>query len=415
MNLIKTSALNAVAVSIKILTLLGLNKILAIYVGPAGYATLGQFQNAVQMIMTVASGAFNAGVTRYTAQYHDDIQSQYAIWRTAGTLALTGSLITSAIIVIFNKALAGLLLKNEQYGTIFILFGFTLVFFVFNTLLLAILNGKKQIKRYIVANIAGSLFSLFVTALMAVNFGLYGALISLALHQSLSFFVTFFLCHKISWFKLRYFFGKIDFTAAKNLSKYSLMAIVSALSVPVSQLLVRNYIGDKLGWEQAGYWEAMSRLSSAYLMFVTSTLSLYYLPRLSEIKTRIELKIELLTGYKLILPVSIVCSLLVYLFRHVIITLLFTPDFFVINELFAWQLVGDTLKIASWLLAYVFIAKGFVRLFIVSEVIFSLLFFFLVVVLENRFKLQAAVMAYAINYFLYLIFVFTSLKYSKVL
>ncbi len=57
MTLIKTSLLNAIAVVIKMLTLLGINKILAVYVGPTGYAALGQFQNAVQMITTFGSGA----------------------------------------------------------------------------------------------------------------------------------------------------------------------------------------------------------------------------------------------------------------------------------------------------------------------------------------------------------------------
>ena len=67
MTLIRTSLLNGIAVVIKMLTLLSINKVLAIYVGPVGYAALGQFQNAVQMITTFASGAINTGVTKYTA------------------------------------------------------------------------------------------------------------------------------------------------------------------------------------------------------------------------------------------------------------------------------------------------------------------------------------------------------------
>lgn len=69
MALIKTSLLNAIAVVIKMITMLGINKILAVYVGPAGYAALGQFQNAVQMIATFGSGAINTGVTKYTAEH----------------------------------------------------------------------------------------------------------------------------------------------------------------------------------------------------------------------------------------------------------------------------------------------------------------------------------------------------------
>ena len=103
MTLIKTSLLNGIAVIIKMLTLLGLNKILAIYVGPTGYAALGQFQNAVQMITTFASGALNTGVTKYTAEYYEDEVRQHTVWRTAGTIALLGSLTTAILVTIFNK------------------------------------------------------------------------------------------------------------------------------------------------------------------------------------------------------------------------------------------------------------------------------------------------------------------------
>ncbi|MEG1345923.1 MAG: hypothetical protein RSC78_04255 [Acidaminococcaceae bacterium] len=88
MSLIKTSLLNAIAVVIKMLTMLGLNKILAIYVGPAGYAAIGNFQNAVQMISTFANGAINTGVVKYTAEYHDAEEKQRQVWRTAGTIAV---------------------------------------------------------------------------------------------------------------------------------------------------------------------------------------------------------------------------------------------------------------------------------------------------------------------------------------
>ena len=64
MNLLKTSALNSVAVLIKIATMFILNKILALDVGPAGYAAIGQFQNLIQMVTTFAGSAINTAVIK---------------------------------------------------------------------------------------------------------------------------------------------------------------------------------------------------------------------------------------------------------------------------------------------------------------------------------------------------------------
>jgi PST family polysaccharide transporter len=76
MSLVRTNLLNAIAVAIKMITTPGINKILAIYIGTIGYATLGRFQNAVQMITTFDGGTINTGVTKYTAEYFADEAQQ---------------------------------------------------------------------------------------------------------------------------------------------------------------------------------------------------------------------------------------------------------------------------------------------------------------------------------------------------
>lgn len=386
---------------VKMLTLLGLNKILAIYVGPAGYAVLGQFQNAVQMITTLASGAVNTGVTKYTAEYHEEEDRQHAVWRTAGTISLAGSLLAAILVIIFNQTLAAWFLKDEELASVFVWFAVALVFFVFNTLFLAILNGKKEIMRYVAANIAGSLFSLLVTATMAIKFGVYGALVALAIYQSLSFFVTMMLVYRAPWFRLQHLFGGIDKTVAKNLARYTLMALTSAMCVPLSHILIRNYLGETLGWDFAGYWEAMWRLSGAYLMLVTTTLGVYYLPRLSELKGLREIRQEILQGYRVILPVAVACAATMYVFRELIINLLFSAEFAPMAELFAWQMVGDTFKIGSWILAYLMLGKAMTKLFVISELTFAALFVLLTVQLVDVFGLQGAAMAHAANYLVY--------------
>lgn len=401
MTLIKTSLLNGIAVVIKMLTMLGLNKILAIYVGPAGYAAIGNFQNAAQMITTFASGAINTGVVKYTAEYHDDEEKQRQVWRTAGTIAVLGSVIAGIGVAVFSKQIAQWFLQDESYNTVFIWFSVTLVFFIFNTLLLAILNGKKEIHRYIIANIAGSLFALAVTSVLAIQFGLHGALTALAIFPSFAFVVTLYLCYKADWFKFSYLFGRLDKQVVLNLSKYTAMALTSAACVPVSHILIRTHLADTLGMDAAGYWEAMWRLSAAYLMLVTTTLSLYYLPKLSELKDPKEIKAEILQGYKIILPVAAACGLVIYLLRDFIIGVLFTSDFIPMRDLFAWQMVGDTLKIGSWILAYLMLGKAMMKLFIASEIVFAAGFYGWTYFLTGIYGLEGVTIAHAINYAIY--------------
>ncbi|EOR03463.1 O-antigen translocase [Acinetobacter sp. ANC 3926] len=414
MNLLKTSALNGVAVLIKIATLFILNKILAVYVGPAGYAVIGQFQNFIQMITTFSGNMINTAVTKYTAEYYEDEKKQRNIWQSAGSIVFILSIIFSFLLIFFKKDLSLYIFHTLEYQSIFIWFAVFLIFFNFNTLFLAILNGKKEILKLVIANISGSLVSLFITSVLAIKYHLYGALLALSMYQSIAFFVTLYICHKADWFRFSYLFGKIDKDTAKKISSFAIMALVSAICVPLSQIVIRTYLAQKFGVDYAGYWEAMIRLSSAYLMLVTTTLGVYYLPRLSELKTLVEIKTEVYLGYKFIFPLAVAGGLCAYLLRDWIIVILFSTKFLPVADLFLWQMIGDALKIGSWILAYLMLSKAMTKLFVTTEIIFSVSSIILTYICTQKFGFEGVSIAHLINYGLYWfimsIFVFKQLR-----
>ncbi|MDV2455981.1 O-antigen translocase [Acinetobacter towneri] len=401
MNLLKTSALNGVAVLIKTATMFILNKILAVYVGPAGYAAIGQFQNFIQMITTFAGSAINTAVIKYTAEYHEDETKQRAIWKAAGSSVLIFSLFFSIIILIYQKQLSIYIFQTVEYQSVFAWFAVFLVLFNLNALFLAILNGKKEILKLVTANIAGSVLSLLVTSVLAVQYHLYGALVALSIYQSLAFFVTLFLCYKANWFKISYLFGRIEPQIAKNFAAFAVMALVGAICVPLSQMVIRSYLSQEFGLNYAGYWEAMIRLSAAYLMLVTTTLGVYYLPRLAELTHLDEIKKEVYSGYKFIFPLAVVGGLSVYLLRDWIIALLFSQAFMPMRDLFLWQMIGDSLKIGSWILAYLMLAKAMTKLFVTTEILFALSSVGLTYLFTKLFGFEGVSIAHLVNYALY--------------
>lgn len=401
MSLLRTSLLNAIAVAVRMLAMLGLNKLLAVYVGPAGYAAIGQFQNAVTMITSFASGAINTGVTKYTAQYHNDVRAQQTVWRTAGTISVSCAALASILIALFNHELAALVLKDERQGSVFLWLSATLILFVLNALLMAILNGKKEVPLYVSANIATSIVTLLATWVLARVWGLYGAMVALAINQSIVFFVTLGLCLRTNWFQLHLLFGRIDKLIARKLAGYALMAMVTAFAVPMSQLLIRDHLVNEFGWTNAGLWQAVTKISDMYLMLITTTLTVYYLPRLSEINDAQQLRKEINKVYRFILPVTIAGAAAVYLLRHWLIRTLFTPDFAPMSDLLGWQLLGDIVKIGSWVLGFVMLARAMTKSYIITELVFSFSLVALTYALTPLFGLKAAVIAFLINYLLY--------------
>jgi len=179
---------------------------------------------------------------------------------------------------------------------------------------------------------------------------------------------------------------------------------------------LRTYITNTISLDAAGYWQGIVGISGAYLAMVTTSLSVYYLPRLSEIDNQRELKKEILSGYKILLPIVAILSLGLYFFREFIILTFYSEQFLPMMDLFTFQLIGDFIKICAWLLSYILIAKAMTRIFIVGEVVFTGSFILLSILFLNAYGLIGITYAYALNYCFYLIFlilIFRSLLFRE--
>jgi len=166
-------------------------------------------------------------------------------------------------------------------------------------------------------------------------------------------------------------------------------------------MLLRGYVMAEISDVDAGLWEGMNRISAMYLMVITSSFTVYYLPRLSEITDPLELRREIYKSYAIIVPALLVGFGLIYLLRFFIIKLLFTPEFASMQSLFIWQLLGDFFKICSWLLAFLMVAKAMAKAFITTEIVFTLIYIALGFLLIHLNGIVGLCQAYLANYILY--------------
>ncbi len=358
--------------------------------------------------MTLAQGGINSGVTKYTAEYNSiDDNELPNLWSSAAIITLLCSGLIGLLSLSFSSYLSSSILNTSDYSYVFLILGATLSLFTLNQLLLSIINGLKEIKLFITINITQSLYSLVFSTAMVILWGIEGALLALVTNQSIVFLTVLIRLRQHEQLKLSNFLRGFDSSKAKLLSSYTLMAFTSAFTMPISSYVVRNYIGEFISWDAAGYWQAISYISSMYLMVVTTALSTYYLPRLSEISCISELKRELREGYKVIIPIVCILSLGMYFCRGLIVWLLFSSEFEPMLDLFLWQLIGDVIKISSWLMVYLLLAKSMTKEYIFTEIFFSLLFSVFSILLINSFGLIGVTYSYAVSYLLY----FTILVY----
>lgn len=400
-DIVKVFSLTSVSTLIKMVTGFVSIKVVASIIGPAGVALLGQLNNFSSIILQLASGGINNGITKYVSEYRDSTDTVTRYLSTAIRITIFCSLLIGVLMIIMNTHLSKWIMMSNDYGYVFVVFGFTVILYALNSMMLSVINGFKDFKRYVTINIANSLVGLAFTLCFVFTLGLKGAMISAVTYQSVMFFITLYMVKKQPYIKWNYFKDKLSKPVIRQYLQYALMAFVTTACVPVSQLLLRSNVISQLSMEQAGWWEGMNRISHVYLLVITTSFSVYYLPRLSEIKEKWLLKREIQKSYAVILPMLIAGFALIYVLRDVIIQILFTPDFYPMEQLFIWQLLGDFFKISSWLLSFLMVAKAKTKLFIITEIVFAIIYLVLGFSLVSINGIVGLTQAYMINYILY--------------
>jgi PST family polysaccharide transporter len=380
-----------------------LNKILSFYVGPSGYAVIGQFQNALGVASGLTGGLISQGVTKLTAQHKCDRESQINAWRTAVQLSVACTLLIGAFVLLFRKWISELVLCDMEMSGLCVWLALCLPAIVAANLLLAVINGMKEINVYVISNVTSSLLALLLGWLLAKYFALYGALLALVVTPAVSCFTTVVLVLHRPWFRIQLFWGRGSVATAYELGGFAVMGATSAIAIPITYMVIRDSLVSQFGLSAAGYWQATSNISGMLAVLTTSTLSVYYLPRLAEIGRRDQLVHEIIAVYKFIIPIVVLGAIVIYGFRHFVILMLFTRDFLPMRDLLGWQLLGDGFKISSWVLGYVLVGRCLVKTFIVSEILFSLLLVGLTDMFTARYGLSGASIAYAVNYAIHLI------------
>lgn len=414
LDIIKVFSFTAISTLVRMLTGLISVKVVASIIGPAGVALVGQLNNFTAMILSLSTGGINSGITKYIAEYKNDENKIKDCLSTAFKITITCSLIVGLALILFHSILSKTVMLAPDYGYVFIIFGFTILLYALNMALTSVINGFKEFQKYVKVNIAGSIIGLVFTLSLVWLWELKGALISAVTFQSIMLFISLWMIRKAPWLKWEYFKKELNSELAKKYLSYSLMTFASAAVVPVSQMLLRGYVISEISAVEAGWWEAMNRISNMYLMIITTSFGVYYLPRLSELTDPKELRKEIFQSYKIIIPCLLVGMTIVYFLRHLVIRLLFTPEFSPMENLFIWQLAGDFFKITSWIISFLMVAKAMTKWFITTEIGFTLSFIVLGFIFIRLNGVVGITQANLINYIAYLlmmIFIFRKLLF----
>ncbi len=410
-RLLKVTAMTGLLTLIKMAMGFVIAKVVAIYTGPTGMAMLGQVQSMVGSLNGIINAPAGSGVVRFTAEHKDDGFAACSPWWRASlqwVLIISAIAIPTGLLLADNIALW--LFQDPTLAWVVMATVCVLPLSAIGTLCNSVINGQQLYRRYVGLGMLSALLSGGVMLAMIAMYNIQGALLAAAVQSALIGLVMLIANLRQPWLRLSYWWGKTDTKARKAIGGYMLMAITSALTVPVSLMLIRTMLIEQVGWGATGQWQAVWKISEVYLGVITMALGTYYLPRLSSLKGIDVIVSEIHKTARIIIPIVAIMALGVYLLRDIAISLLFTEAFRSARDLFAIQLTGDVIKIASWLYAYPMLSRGATKWFVCTEIAFSLMFVFLSYIFISFAGLKGAPIAYLVNYVVYFIFIALNVK-----
>lgn len=211
-------------------------------------------------------------------------------------------------------------------------------------LLLALMKGFRDAAGNALSLIVGSLIGVLAYYVSYRLGGYEGALLGLALIPALVVIPAAIMLIKRGVIPLSYLKPSWDNGLAGQLSKFTLMALITSVTLPVAYIMMRKLLAAQYSWDEVGIWQGVSSISDAYLQFITASFSVYLLPTLSRLTEKRDITREVVKSLKFVLPAVAAASFTVWLLRDFAIWLLLSNKFTAMRDLFAWQLVGDVLK-----------------------------------------------------------------------
>ena len=415
MNFIKTSIYSAASTTISLLVKLITNKIIAMYLGTNGMFLIGQLKDFLKIGNTLGTMGIETGTVKYSSELNEKENNFKDLLATSFKIHLFTSLIIVVLILVFYNYLAVSLSEElsemNNYFFKYILC-FSILSFSIQTFIMSVLNGLKKIKIFIFINILATIISGGILIYLVVNYLTIGAYYALILSPIITLITALIISLFLKPFKLNFLNSVFKLQHFKNLSNFSLMAIIAPLCLISATFIVRYYIYEEFDSNHAGSWEAMWRISAIYLLFLTTTFKFYLVPTFTNLENN-SLKKEVFKIWKTTLPIIIIITLGVYISKDLIINILFTSEFNLVNSLILFHLLGDIIKINCWVLGNILVAKAKTNHFILFQLEWSIIFVFLSIILVNIYGFVGLSIAYFITYIIH--FLLLNIYFRKLL
>jgi O-antigen/teichoic acid export membrane protein len=370
-RILKSSSIIGGASFLNIVIGLVRTKVLAVLLGPTGVGLVSLYRGLMVTASSVATMGVDVVGTRQIAEANakEDARA-LAVARRAmfwGTVVL-GSL-GALVVWCLRSLLAEHVLGSSAHANVICWLAVGVTLTVVAASQGALIQGMRRIADLARVSVYGAALNTVVGIAVIWRWGHAGLVFFVLVTPIASFLVGYWYVSRLP--KTETYSISVPEMAHqwKILLRIGVAFMGGTVATSIIQLWIRVDVGNVLGTHALGQFQASWTISQQYIDFILAAMAADYYPRLTGIMHDKQAAIRLInhqTEIALLLggPVFIAMMAL----APFVIRLLYTAAFAPAVEVLRWQILSDVLKIASWPLAFLFLAAGDGKTFLWTEV-----------------------------------------------
>ena len=371
-------------------------KAMAVLLGPAGVGLIGLYSSITNLVGQVARMGIDTSGVRQIAEAagSDDELKFVRITVTLRRVAIYLGVAGMFALLLFRNPICQVTFGNTDHTNALALLSITIILGTISGGQAALIQGLRRIGDLARLKIWGAFFGVLSSISLVYFFRERGIAPFLVMVSVMGVLTSWWYARKIPIAKIRVSLREIA-SEAKALFWLGIVFMASGLITLGTSYCIRVIVVRQLGLDAAGFFQASGALASVYVGFILSAMAADFFPRLTAVandNAACNRMVNEQAEVSLLLAVPGILATLT--FAPYVIQIFYSASFAPAMDILRWQIIGVLLRVASWPMGFILLAKGRGKLFFCTEFLGSIIHIGLVLVLLHYFGLPGTGMAF---------------------
>jgi len=344
-------------------------KAMAVLLGPAGFGLMGVYSSIADLALSIAGMGINSSGVRQIAEAVGTGNTE-RIARTVTVLRRTSILLGilgAVLLVLLSRQVSNLTFGSNQHSAAVALLSIAVLFRLVSNGQGALIQGMRRISDLAMMGILGALFGTVITIPIVFFLRENGVVPALVGIAALTIITSWWYSRKVQIQPPAMTFSEIR-QETVSLLKLGFAFMASGFLMMGAAYAVRTIVLRIIGFEAAGFYQSAWTLGGLYVGFILQAMGADFYPRLTAIacdNAACNRMVNEQAQVSLLLAGPGVIATLT--FASVVIALFYSAKFSAAVEILRWICLGMTLRVITWPMGFIILAKGESQFFFWTE------------------------------------------------